>query len=144
MNRAALRSSLLATVPRRSKLLTVTINGAAIELELRQPTLAERDSMMAAAQAFANREAQKKDPAAQKKNPAPDVPIPNGVLIIHTLIGSAYVPGTDERVFEPADAGVLLQAGIGGWVEDVVAATSSLVSKEAEEVGKPSAETSSA
>ena len=134
MNRNELRAALLSSPARRTKLVTIPVNGVGVEVELRQPTLAERDAMVAAAQAFANR-------AAKSKT---DVNIPNGVLIIHTLIGAAYVPGTDEKVFEPADAQALLQAGIGGWVEDVVAATSSLMSKEAEAVGKDSAETSSA
>lgn len=135
MNRSELRAALLASTPRRSKLVTIPVNGMSVEVELRQLTLAERDAMVAAAQAFANR-------AAKSKT---NVTIPNGVLITHTLIAAAHVPGTtDEKVFEPADAQVLLSAGIGGWVEEVVAATASLMNAEAEAVGKDSAETSSA
>jgi len=106
-DRNDLRKYLLASKPFKTE--KVTLFGQ--EIELRQPSV--RD-------AFA---------LAQEKDE-------NSQLLVDILIKYAYVPGTDERVFEEGDREAILQWPVGDWVKELTDKFISLSGVDVEEARK--------
>ena len=87
MSSSELRDSLRAKVFTEHKVKTVSVEFFGATIELRQPTMED----IVKAQANPDREA----------------------IIVRTLVDYAYVPGTDEKVFELGDAASLMKMPFG-------------------------------
>lgn len=110
----AARSALRERIAAASERTTKTITYAGMEFEIRQVTVKERQRIL--------------DRAAKDKVPA-------GVLL---AMASAYVPGTDMRVFDDSDLTMLLSQPSGG-VTDALSSAVNDLTQEAMDKGKPSA-----
>ena len=120
---AALRSAILATVPRRRIPMRLALGGVEHDVELRMLTLAERDECVARANAYA---------AAKKRDPSPSE------MAAHFVIAALVVPGTDEKLLTQHDVEAVLEmpmdSGIGALFNGV-----GRMMEEAAQVGKGSA-----
>lgn len=54
------------------------------------------------------------------------------LAVAQILINYAYVPGTDEHVFEPTDYDSIVNLPSGKWVGEVITAWTELVGSEAQ------------
>ncbi len=86
MDQSEMRGALLADDP----IETVTVEHRGVTVEVRPPSLAQ--------QKYFRRQAM--DPKTKE--------IDDTKLVVHSIIGCTYKPGTDERVFELADVEALL------------------------------------
>lgn len=57
-------------------------------------------------------------------------------LQVAAVIACTVVPGTEERVFEPADREALLAAPAGGWLDDLSNAAMRLLDVDTKELEK--------
>jgi len=78
---------------RRTKLVTVTIGEGAVTFELRQPTIADRDKMLAETDL--------------------------GKRIVASVIACAFDPETGERAFKSDAKDVLLEQPANSWVDEL-------------------------
>lgn len=111
--RKALRSALFNSKNKQLQSRTVEMFGETIEI--RQPTLAQITNM--------GKE---------------DSKIPG---LIRMLIEYCYVPGTDDKVFDKADAEQLASMPTGKWLTDVNKAVAELTGVDVKEAEKNSEET---
>jgi hypothetical protein len=105
--RNAIRAKALASPrQRRFERFTIAVNGEPLELEARAPTLAEKETI---------REAAMKIQIGPDGKPKTEISFME--LGVQAAIHCIYTPGTDERVFEAADAETIRTAEAGSWME---------------------------
>lgn len=117
LSRDELRAAIFAAENKKPKSMEITLFGQ--KVEIRQPTVGEVTKMM---------------DAAGK---------PNQSAIVSILTTYCYVPGTNEKVFDPADRESLLDMPSGQWLTDLNASIEELTAVNVKEAEKNSEETPS-
>lgn len=115
-NRKALRDAIFSEENRKPNSTTIEVFGQVVEI--RQPTLFQITSVGKAS-------------AANEKIPA----------FVRMLIEYLYVPGTDDKLFELADADSLASMPSGKWINDINEAFTKLTNVDVKEAEKNSEET---
>jgi hypothetical protein len=92
-----------------------------IEIEVRQPTIKIRSRIMAQAGISAEKGAMTDLAAIQ----------------IAAVVFCAFVPGTNERIFDAADRQALEEMPTNDWFDEVQSAAMSFMNNEPEAAGKP-------
>ena len=110
-DRNELRKYLLASKHFRSE----KVNLFGQEIELRQPSVKD---ILALAEAVEEKDSK------------------NSLFIVEMLIRYAYVPGTNERVFEEGDREAILQWPVGDWMKEIADKFNSLGTIDLEEARK--------
>ena len=114
-----LRDRLLASTPTfKSELVTITPDDKPMEVEIRQPSIAERAEIRDLCR--------KGDP----DNAVFDL----FAFLIWTVIKLTCVPGTTDRIFEDADYDALGKLPSGSWLDDLSEVASKMVNVDAGEV----------
>lgn len=121
---AANRSDFLASIPRRTKTVTVMVGGKRMVVELHQLTIEEMDNLTERIRKYGESKKLKR--------------VPNGVTAAMTVQETAFVPCTEQRVFEAADLEAMLKTGAGGWLDTLFKAATDLLTTEAVDEGKDS------
>lgn len=101
----------------------VTVDG--MEVEVRQPTVAERGLILDSAGSI--------DPENPKR-----VKVDIAKLQVNAVIACCYVSGTDEKVFEEADRDSFLAqpASRGGWFDELSTAAQRLLNVDLDDAKK--------
>ncbi len=110
-DRNELRKYLLSSKHFRSE----RVNLFGQEIELRQPSVKDALALAEAAEGKDNQ---------------------SSLFLIEVLIRYAYVPGTNERVFEEGDREAILQWPVGDWMKEVADKFNSLGTIDLEEARK--------
>jgi hypothetical protein len=111
-----MRAKIFADGNRIPQKRNITLFGE--EVEIRQPTLAQINKL---------------SKSADEKTPA----------IVKIMIEYMFVPGTDEKVFDPADAAQLAEMPSGKWLNDMNNAIEELTGVDVKAAEKNSDETAS-
>jgi hypothetical protein len=114
-DRNALRAAIFAAKNKQVKSKVITLFDQ--EVEIRQPTVGQVTRM-----------ADRKDKIS---------------AIVAVMIEYCFVPGTEEKVFEPSDKDQLLDMPTGQWLTDMNAAIEELTGVNVKATEKNSEETSS-
>jgi hypothetical protein len=104
-----LRSALSATPAFKST--KVVVDGR--EIEIREPTVKDRAAIFRAA----------KIPGTGEFD--------NARVQVEAVMACAFVPGTQEKVFEVADLDMLLAQPVGGWFDDLQVAAMTFINGSA-------------
>jgi hypothetical protein len=115
--RDALRSALLGKSKRISKTIEIA---EGVEIEIRQPTVGARSRIMIAAGVSG---------ASQDLNDL-------AAIQIAAVVHCSFVPGTNERIFDAADRGVLEELPTNQWFDEVSGVALELMNSEPEKAGK--------
>lgn len=115
-NRNDIRAAIFAEENRKPSSKVITLFGQ--KVEIRQPTLAQITKLGKAS-------------AANDKIPP----------IVRIMVEYLYVPGTDEKVFDIADAEQLATMPSGKWLSDLNSAIEELTGVDVAEAEKNSEET---
>lgn len=115
--RDALRSALLGKPKRISKIIEIA---EGVEIEIRQPTVGSRSRIMSAAGVSAS---------SQDLNDL-------AAIQIAAVVHCSFVPGTNERIFDAADRGVLEELPTNQWFDEVSGVALELMNSEPEKAGK--------
>jgi hypothetical protein len=115
--RDALRSALLGKSKRISKTIEIA---EGVEIEIRQPTVGARSRIMSAAGVSG---------ASQDLNDL-------AAIQIAAVVHCSFVPGTNERIFDAADRGVLEELPTNQWFDEVSGVALELMNSEPEKAGK--------
>jgi len=113
------RSALLGAARKRT-CKVVEVDGR--QVEVRKPTVKTRGEIVAAG-----------------KPDAKGVPSDFSAFQVEAVVKCCYVPGTDERLFNRADAELLLDTECDGMVDELSAAAIGLMGVDAEALKKTSA-----
>lgn len=130
MDRKELRDLLLGSpAQRKSEIVKVDVNGREAEVEIRVPSMKDEESI--------NKKALKVTPPSR---PGGEVGLESfpSERKAWTLIKCAFVPGTEQRVFDPADADAIKAAPVGSWMHKLAAAAEKAISVDSETVEKNS------
>lgn len=117
-----LRGALLSTTKFRSQRMTLDVEGGALEVELRQPSVAGRSAILKAAGVSGDGKG------------AVDL----GRLQVAAVMACAWDVETGAKAFEPADEAALLELPAGGWFDEVATAALALVNVDQEDARKSS------
>ncbi len=102
---------------RRSN-VQVEIDGEAIDVEVRQPSVEQRSSIMKAAGVRADGE------------------VLLDQLQVAAVVNCTYFPGTEDRVFTGHDRDTLLGMPAGGWFDALAQAAIEMVNPDTEAIKK--------
>ena len=116
--RDALRSALLGGRKRDSKIVTIDDG---IEIEVRQPTIKIRSRIMAQAG------------VSGENGAVTDI----AAIQIAAVVFCAFVPGTNDRIFDAADRQALEEMPTNDCFDEVQSAAMSFMNNEPEAAGKP-------
>jgi len=100
--------SLSSPTNRRRKIVTLDVNGEAIEYEVRAPTLAEESKI--------NRKGLIQ---LRGKDGKVDFRMDQVEMSVRSVVACVFIPGTAIRVFEEADLPTLREAPIGSWISQL-------------------------
>jgi len=126
MDRKELRDLLLGSQPKRkSEIVNVDVNGRALEVEVRAPSMKDEEAI--------GKKAISVTPPAR---PGGEVKLDHFPVEkrIWTAIKCCFVPGTNERVFEPADAEALRNAPSDSWLARLATAAEKAIAVDAEAI----------
>lgn len=117
-----LRGALLSTTKFRSQRMALDVEGGALEVELRQPSVAGRSAILKAAGVSGDGKG------------AVDL----GRLQVAAVMACAWDVETGAKAFEPADEAALLELPAGGWFDELATAALALVNVDQEDARKSS------
>lgn len=126
MDRNELRSLLLGTQPqRKSQIVKVDVNGREVEVEIRAPSMKDEEAI-----------GKKAMVVTPPQRPGGEVKLEHfpAERKIWTAIKCCFVPGTEQRIFEPADADAFRAAPSGSWYDKLAAAAEKAIQVDAEAV----------
>jgi hypothetical protein len=123
------RSKLLGTPKRRrSELIKLDVDGEIVEVEIRAPSLKDDGEISRRSTKLITKRGARE----------PEVEFNLTEAHVYSAILCAYIPGTEQRMFEPADADALRNAPVGSWLETICKRAHSIRSADPEEVAKNS------
>jgi len=117
-----LRGALLSTTKFRSQRMTLDVDGGALEVELRQPSVAGRSAILKAAGVSGDGKGT----------------VDLGRLQVAAVMACAWDVETGAKAFEPADEAALLELPAGGWFDELATAALALVNVDQEDARKSS------
>lgn len=116
------RATLLGATKFRAQKLSLATDDGPLEVELRQPSVAGRSTVLRAAG------------VAGDGKGAVDL----GRLQVAAVLACAYEPETGGKLFEPADEAALLELPAGGWFDELATAALALINVDQEDARKSS------
>ena len=122
MTKKNARGTLLSATKFRTQKLNLSTDDGALEVELRQPTVAGRATILKAAGVSGDGKGA----------------IDLGRLQASAVLACAYDPETGNKLFEPADEAALLDLPAGGWFDELATAALALVNVDQEDARKSS------
>ena len=131
MSKKDLRDNLLAKTPEFKKEFE-TINGK--KYEIRQPSVAGREQIMDSCRFDLSQVDENDSEEEAKKKVAQNIKTTD--MRIWSMIYMVYVPGTDERVFDPEDYEMLKKQPTGSFVDTLSSTCMKLLNKKPEEDAK--------
>lgn len=118
------RGQLLSATKFRTQKLTLATEDGALEVELRQPTVAGRATILKAAGVSVSGDGKGA--------------IDLGRLQVAAVLACAYDAETGAKLFEAADEAALLDLPAGGWFDELATAALALVNVDQEDARKSS------
>ncbi len=124
------RKAVMATpAKRQSKTVTVDVNGAPLEFELRAPSIDEESQIAERSQVII---------PPQRKGGDVKVAFNQANAKAWSAIFCVFIPGTEERVFEKGDLDALLKAQVGSWHDKLCGEAMAIRQADEEQIAKNS------
>jgi hypothetical protein len=126
MDRKELRDLLLGTQPqRKSQVVKVVVNEREVEVEIRCPSMKDEETI-----------SKKTVTLIPPSRPGGETKVETfpAQRRIWTAIKCCFVPGTEQRIFEPSDADALLNAPADSWLAKLASAAEKAIQVDAEAV----------
>jgi hypothetical protein len=122
MSKKNARGVLLGTTAFRKQALKLETSDGPLDVELRQPSVAGRSSVLKAAGVSGDGKGA----------------IDLGRLQVAAVLACAYDAETGNKLFEPADEAALLELPAGGWFDSLAEAALALINVDQEDARKSS------